>query len=64
MKILELAELISSKCESEVFNPEAEILFESEDGTLLDFRIEETEAAFDGFDTYYPEGLKIVVINP
>lgn len=40
--------------------PEAEILVEGEDGTLYDFDIEDTEEAFDGFDTYYPAGLKIV----
>lgn len=40
---------------------EAEILVEGEDGTLCDFTIEDTEEAFDGFDTFYPAGLKIVV---
>ena len=40
--------------------PEAEILVEGEDGTLYDFEIGETEEAFDGFDTFYPAGLKIV----
>ena len=39
---------------------EAEILVEGEDGTLYDFTIEDTEEAFDGFDTFYPAGLKIV----
>ena len=39
----------------------AEILVEDEDGTLHDFDIEDTEEAFDGFDTFYPAGLKIVV---
>jgi hypothetical protein len=38
----------------------AEILVEGEDGTLYDFTIEDTEEAFDGFDTFYPAGLKIV----
>lgn len=41
--------------------PEAEILVEGEDGTLYDFDIEDTEEAFDGFDTFYPAGLKIVL---
>ena len=40
---------------------DAEILVEGEDGTLYDFTIEETEEAFDGFDTFCPAGLKIVV---
>jgi len=40
--------------------PEAEILVEDEDGTLYDFTFEDTEEAFDGFDTFYPAGLKIV----
>lgn len=38
----------------------AEILVESEDGLLYDFEIQDTEEAFDGFDTFYPAGLKIV----
>jgi len=41
--------------------PEAEILVEGEDGTLYDFDIEDTEEVFDGFDTFYPAGLKIVL---
>lgn len=39
----------------------AEILVEGEDGLLYDFEIQDTEEAFDGFDTFYPAGLKIVV---
>ena len=38
----------------------AEILVEGEDGLLYDFEIQDTEEAFDGFDTFYPAGLKIV----
>lgn len=38
----------------------AEILVEGEDGLLYDFEIQGTEEAFDGFDTFYPAGLKIV----
>lgn len=40
---------------------DAEILVEGEGGMLYDFTIEETEEAFDGFDTFCPAGLKIVV---
>lgn len=40
---------------------EAEILVEGEDGTPYDFTIEDTEEVFDGFDTFFPAGLKIVV---
>lgn len=39
----------------------AQILVEGEDGTLYDFTIEDTEEVFDGFDTFYPAGLKIVL---
>lgn len=39
----------------------AEILAEGEDGLLYDFEIQDTEEAFDGFETYYPAGLKIVL---
>lgn len=42
---------------------EAEILVEDEDGTLYDFEIQPTEEAFDGFDTFYPAGLKIVCLK-
>lgn len=59
MKILELAELLYSK--SEELEEGAEIMVEDENGTLYDFTIEPTEAMFDGFDEYYPEGLKIVI---
>lgn len=41
----------------------AEILVEGEDGQLYDFTIEDTEEAFDGFDTFYPAGLKIVKVK-
>ena len=40
--------------------PEAEILVEGEDDVLYDFEIQDTEEVFDGFDTFYPAGLKIV----
>lgn len=40
---------------------EAEILVEGDDGTLYDFTLEDTEEAFDGFETFFPAGLKIVV---
>lgn len=58
MKISELVELLSSKCEE--LEEDAEILVQKEDGLLYDFKIETTEEVFDGFDTFYPEGLKIV----
>lgn len=61
MKILEMAELLYSM--SEQLEEGAEILVEDEEGMLSDFKIEKTEAVFDGFDEYYPEGLKIVIIN-
>lgn len=41
----------------------AEIFVEAEDGLLYDFDIEDTEEAFDGFDTFYPAGLKIVKVK-
>ena len=58
MKIYELAKLLSSKD----FDEEAEILVETDEG-LCDFNLADTEATFDGWDTYYPEGLKIIVKN-
>lgn len=58
MKILELAELLYSK--SNELSEDAEINLEIED-TLYDFQIETQEEVFDGFETFYPEGLKIVV---
>lgn len=59
MKIDKFYDLLSGRIED--FEPDAEILVEGEDGLLHDFTIEDTEEAFDGFDTYYPAGLKIVV---
>lgn len=58
MKIYELARLISSRD----FDEEAEILVETEEG-LVDFNLADTEATFDGWDTYFPEGLKIIAKN-
>ena len=60
MRISELAELLCS--ESERLDDDAEILIEV-DGVLWDFNIEHTDEVFDGFDTFYPEGLKIVIKN-
>jgi hypothetical protein len=59
MKISELVQLLSSR--SEELEEDAEILAESEDGMLYDIEIEDTEEMFDGFDTFYPAGLKIVI---
>lgn len=60
MKISEMAAYLSSIMEREEFNPDAEILVEDADGMLKEFTLETTEAAFDGFYTYTPEGLKII----
>ena len=59
MKVDKFFDLLSERIED--FEPDAEILVEDEDGTLCDFTIEDTEEAFDGFDTFYPAGLKIVL---
>lgn len=58
MKVEQLHDLLSERVLE--LNADAEILVEGEDGILYDFSIEETEEAFDGFDTFYPAGLKIV----
>ena len=58
MKISELVQLLSSRCEE--LEEDAEILAEGEDGILYDIEIEDTEEVFDGFDTFYPAGLKII----
>ena len=58
MKVSEMAALLCSKCDE--LEEDAEILVEVE-GWLHEFDIEDTEATFDGFDTAYPEGLKIVI---
>lgn len=63
MKIYEMAAYLSSIMEREEFNPDAEILVEDADGKLWEFTIEETEATFDGFIDYTPEGLKIIPEN-
>lgn len=59
MKISELVQLLSSRREE--LEEDAEILAEGEDGTLYDIEIEDTEEVFDGFDTFYPAGLKIII---
>lgn len=59
MKIIDFYDVLSERVDE--FNRDAEILVEGEDGTLCDFTIEDTEEQFDGFDTFFPAGLKIVV---
>ena len=59
MKVDKFFDLLLERIED--FEPDAEILVEDDDGTLYDFTIEDTEEAFDGFDTFYPAGLKIVL---
>lgn len=61
MKIVDMIDYLSRVYDRENIEMDSEILVEDEDGTLHDFDIEDTEAVFDGFDTYYPEGLKIVL---
>lgn len=43
------------------FEDGAEIFVEGEEGLLHDFDVTEKEPTFDGFDSYSPEGLKIVI---
>lgn len=38
-------------------------IFVEQDEKLHEFEIGQTEAVFDGFDMYYPEGLKITIKN-
>lgn len=61
MKIQDFINLLSDHFYERNLEQEAEILVEGEDGTLYDFSIDDTEEQFDGFDTFYPAGLKIVV---
>ena len=61
MKIKDMIDWLQERYAQEDIEFESEILVEDEDGTLCDFTIEDTEEAFDGFDTFYPAGLKIVV---
>ena len=61
MKLRDFIDLLSERYAREEMNPDAEILVEDEGGLLHDFTVEETEEAFDGFETYYPAGLKIVI---
>ncbi len=61
MKLRDFIDLLSEQDAREERSPDGEILVEDEDGLLHDFTVEETEEAFDGFETYYPAGLKIVV---
>lgn len=63
MKIIDLIDFLQERYAQEDIEFESEILVEGEDGTLYDFVIEDTEEVFDGFDTFYPAGLKIVKIE-
>ncbi len=60
MKVSKMEQLISSLGELYGLDGDAEILVADEDGWLHDFTIDYVEESFDGFDTVYPAGLKIV----
>lgn len=59
MKTLELARFLA---ECNGFK-DAEIYIEGEDGLLHEFRIDEVQEEFDGFETFYPRGFKLVRID-
>ncbi len=60
MKLLKLEELICSLREEYGLDDESEILVADDDGWLHEFKLEYFPEVFDGFDTAYPAGLKIV----
>ena len=60
MKLLKLEKLICSLREEYGLDDESEILVADDDGWLHEFKLEYFPEVFDGFDTAYPAGLKIV----
>lgn len=62
MKIYEAAALLNDKLDAMQVDSDSEIFVEI-DGVLHDFKIEETPEMFDGFDTVYPAGLKLVITD-
>lgn len=55
MKASELAILLAE------WSPDMEVYVMTEDGILHDFRMEERDDVFDGFDTVYEGGLNIII---
>lgn len=55
MKASELAELLDN------WSPDMEMFIKTEDGLLHDFKVEEREDVFDGFDTVYEGGLNLIM---
>lgn len=63
MKIYDLIDRLQEFSSEDFFQEDAEILVEDETGALRDFVLTGTEAVFDGFDEFAPEGLKITLKN-
>ena len=60
MKLLKLEKLVCSLREEYELGDDAEILVADDAGWLHEFKLEYFPEVFDGFDTAYPAGLKIV----
>lgn len=63
MKLLKLEKLVCSLREEYELGDDAEILVADDAGWLHEFKLEYFPEVFDGFDTAYPAGLKIVTIK-
>ena len=60
MNLSKLEELVCSLREEYELGDDAEILVADDAGWLHEFKLEYFPEVFDGFDTAYPAGLKIV----
>lgn len=61
MKIYEIQDAIVQALNK--YGSDVEVFVEGADGLLHDFRIEEIPETFDGFDTVYPAGYKLIMTD-
>lgn len=63
MKVYKLVDMLETAMETMAVEADAEIFIEGEDGLLHDFKIEEIQEVFDGFDSVSPAGYKLIITD-
>ncbi len=61
MKIYDIQKAIEQALNK--YGSDVDVFVEGADGLLHDFRIEETPETFDGFDTVFPAGYKLIMTD-
>lgn len=63
MKVYEFVDMLETAMETMAVEADAEIFIEGEDGLLHNFKVEETQEVFDGFDSVTPAGYKLIMTD-